>query len=162
MEYKWIVLTNTTLAILMASLDANIVIIALPKISSDLHASILETIWIVLSYGLVTTSGMGMFAAPNRTAVMNSVPAHRRGTASGMSTTLVTLGNILSLGLSFLIITQAVSVSDLETIFTGGNSNFTNAINFVNSIHVIFFLSAAVLLASIIPSIIERPLRPRS
>ena len=56
MEYKWIVLTNTTLAILMASLDANIVIIALPKISSDLHASVLETIWIVLSYGLVTTT----------------------------------------------------------------------------------------------------------
>ncbi|NHI03192.1 hypothetical protein DYY67_0313 [Candidatus Nitrosotalea sp. TS] len=55
-----------------------------------------------------------------------------------------------------------MSVSDLETIFTGGNSNFTNSINFVNSIHVIFFLSAAVLLASIIPSIIERPLRPQS
>lgn len=106
-------------------------------------------------------SGMGMFAAPNRTAVMNSVPAHRRGTASGMSTTLVTLGNILSLGLSFLIITQAVSVSDLETIFTGRNSYFANAVNFVNSIHMIFFLSAAVLLASIIPSIIERPLKPR-
>ncbi|MGI0087679.1 MAG: MFS transporter [Nitrosotalea sp.] len=107
-------------------------------------------------------SGMGMFAAPNRTAVMNSVPTHRRGTASGMSTTLVTLGNILSLGLSFLIITQTVPIADLEVIFTGRNASFTNTINFVNSIHVIFFLSAAVLLVSIIPSIIERTAKPQN
>jgi EmrB/QacA subfamily drug resistance transporter len=104
-------------------------------------------------------TGMGMFAAPNRTAVMNSVPAHRRGAASGMTTTLVTLGNILSLGLSFLIITQTVPIYDLEAIFTGRNADFTNAVNFVNSVHVIFFLSAAVLFASIIPSIIERPIK---
>ena len=107
-------------------------------------------------------TGMGMFAAPNRTSVMNSVPAHRRGTASGMTTTLVTLGNILSLGLSFLIITQTVPVSDLEAIFTGGNANFANAVNFVNSIHTIFFLSAAVLFASIVPSVIERPSKIQS
>ncbi|MDE2591224.1 MAG: MFS transporter, partial [Patescibacteria group bacterium] len=40
----------------MASLDTNIVIIALPRIVSDLHASMIQTIWIVLSYGLVTAS----------------------------------------------------------------------------------------------------------
>lgn len=40
----------------MASLDTNIVIIALPKIVSELHTSMIETIWIVLSYGLVTSS----------------------------------------------------------------------------------------------------------
>ena len=55
MQYKWIALTNTTLTILMASLDTNIVIIALPKISADLHTSIFETMWIVLCFGLVTT-----------------------------------------------------------------------------------------------------------
>ena len=40
----------------MASLDANIVIIALPTIVSDIHVSLLTLVWIVLGYSLVTAS----------------------------------------------------------------------------------------------------------
>ena len=40
----------------MASLDTNIVIIALPTIVSDIHVSLLTLIWIVLGYSLVTAS----------------------------------------------------------------------------------------------------------
>lgn len=107
-------------------------------------------------------AGMGMFAAPNRTAVMNAVPTHRRGIASGMSTTLVTLGNILALGLSFLIIAHAVPASDLETIFTSRNVEFTSTTSFVDSIHLIFLLSAAMLFASMVPAIIERAHKRRN
>ena len=39
MQYKWIVLSNTTLGTLMASLDTNIVLIALPTISRELRAT---------------------------------------------------------------------------------------------------------------------------
>ena len=107
-------------------------------------------------------SGMGIFAAPNRTAVMNSVPAQRRGTASGMSTTLITLGNITSLGLSFLIITKSVPISDLEAIFAGQSTSFSNGIGFVASLQSIFFLSALILFASILPSMIERSIKSQS
>ena len=107
-------------------------------------------------------AGMGMFAAPNRTAVMNSVPAERRGIASGMTTTLVTLGNITSLGISFLIITKFVPLSELESVFISKSVSFSNGPSFVNSIHIIFFLSAALLLASIIPLIIERPTKSQN
>src|SRR5579885_649554 len=55
MQYKWVALSNTTIGILMASLDANILLIGLPTVVSDLHSSLIETMWIVLSYGLVTT-----------------------------------------------------------------------------------------------------------
>ncbi|MDE1829594.1 MAG: MFS transporter [Thaumarchaeota archaeon] len=101
-------------------------------------------------------AGMGMFAAPNRTTVMNSVPAQRRGIASGMTTTLVTLGNTASLGISFLIITKYVPITDLETVFVGKSVEFSNGVSFVNAIHMIFLISATLLLASMIPSIIER------
>ena len=37
MNYKWITLSNTTLGTLMASLDRNIILIALPTIALDLH-----------------------------------------------------------------------------------------------------------------------------
>jgi EmrB/QacA subfamily drug resistance transporter len=40
----------------MASLDTNIVIIALPTIVSDIHVSLLTLVWIVLGYWLVTAS----------------------------------------------------------------------------------------------------------
>lgn len=106
-------------------------------------------------------SGMGMFAAPNRTAVMNSVPSQRRGIASGMTTTLVTLGNITSMGLSFLIITRSVPVSELEAIFVGKSTSFSSGVSFVDSIHVIFIMSAALLVSSMVPAIIERWYKPR-
>ena len=45
--------------------------------------------------------GSGMFAAPNTTAVMNSVPANERGAASGMRATFMNSGMVLSIGIFF-------------------------------------------------------------
>src|SRR5215469_1404257 len=56
MNYKWITLSNTTIGTLMASLDRNIIIIALPTIAADLHTSFFTLTWIVLVYWLVTAS----------------------------------------------------------------------------------------------------------
>lgn len=56
MNYKWITLSNTTIGTLMASLDRNIVLIALPTIALDLHTSFFTLVWIVLVYWLVTAS----------------------------------------------------------------------------------------------------------
>ena len=55
-DYKWTVLSNTTIGTLMASLDTNIIIIALPTIVSDIHVTLLTLVWIVLGYWLVTAS----------------------------------------------------------------------------------------------------------
>ncbi|MGA8081450.1 MAG: MFS transporter, partial [Candidatus Nitrosopolaris sp.] len=49
-------MSNTSIGTLMASLDRNIIIIALPTIASDLHTSFFALIWIVLVYWLVTAS----------------------------------------------------------------------------------------------------------
>jgi MFS family permease len=48
--------------------------------------------------------GMGMFAAPNAAAVMNSVPAENRGVASGMLATLQNVGQQVSLAIFFTIV----------------------------------------------------------
>jgi len=53
--------------------------------------------------------GMGMFAAPNTAAVMNSVPAENRGAASGMLATLQNTGQQLSMALFFTIIVLGLS-----------------------------------------------------
>ncbi len=53
--------------------------------------------------------GMGMFAAPNRAAVMNAVPAEQRGAASGMATTLQNAGMQLSMAMFFTIVILGIS-----------------------------------------------------
>ncbi len=52
----------------------------------------------------VQGAGMGMFAAPNAAAVMNSVPPENRGVASGMLATLQNAGQQVSLAIFFTIV----------------------------------------------------------
>ena len=44
---------------------------------------------------------MGLFASPNRAAVMNALPANRRGVGGGMSTTFQNASMVLSIGIFF-------------------------------------------------------------
>lgn len=53
---------------------------------------------------LLAGIGMGMFAAPNTTAIMNSVPPEHRGASSGMRATLQNTGMALSMTLYFSIL----------------------------------------------------------
>ena len=55
-DYKWTVLSVTTVGSFMASLDSTIVVIALPTILQELHASIIHGIWIITGYVLMVTT----------------------------------------------------------------------------------------------------------
>ncbi len=54
---------------------------------------------------LITLNGIGggMFAAPNTSSIMGSVPANQRGEASGMRATFMNSGTALSIGVFFSI-----------------------------------------------------------
>jgi len=56
LSYKWVALGNTTLGTLIASLDLNIIFIALPTIASELGTSLFTMVWIIIGYSLVTAS----------------------------------------------------------------------------------------------------------
>ena len=53
---------------------------------------------------LVTGLSMGLFASPNRAAVMNSLPPDQRGAGSGMSATTMNSAMVLSIGIFFTLI----------------------------------------------------------
>jgi MFS family permease len=53
---------------------------------------------------LVNGIGTGMFAAPNMTGIMNSVPPEHRGAASGMRATFQNSGMVLSIGVFFSLL----------------------------------------------------------
>ena len=54
-QYKWIVLSVTTIGALMAAIDSTIVILGLPDMMVKLHADLIEMIWVIMVYILVST-----------------------------------------------------------------------------------------------------------
>ncbi|MEM0158483.1 MAG: MFS transporter, partial [Thermoplasmataceae archaeon] len=102
-------------------------------------------------------AGMGIFASPNRSSIMNSVPPGRRGIASGISTTLVNTGNTLSIGLAFSLMSLATPREVLDEIFSG-ESTLTSGFavdSFLNSVHIVFYISTALLAVSIVIYVLE-------
>ncbi|MCX6648621.1 MAG: MFS transporter [Candidatus Bathyarchaeota archaeon] len=55
MEYKWTVLTVTTVGVLMSGLDTRIVIIGLPQVAAALGADAEQAIWFTQAYVLCST-----------------------------------------------------------------------------------------------------------
>ena len=104
-------------------------------------------------------AGMGIFASPNRATIMSSVPSYRRGVAAGISTMLVMTGSAFSIGLVFAIFTQYLPLHESQTLFSGSfvTSNINALIvgKFMDALHFIFYISAILMIGSIIPSIIK-------
>jgi len=55
LEYKWVVLTVTTVGIFMATLDSSIVVVGLPNVVSDLKTNLVVGVWIITIYRLMVT-----------------------------------------------------------------------------------------------------------
>ncbi|HCU93624.1 MAG TPA: MFS transporter [Actinobacteria bacterium] len=68
---------------------------------------------------LLNGAGMGLFASPNRAAIMNSLPAERRGVGSGMSATFQNSAMVLSIGIFFTLIIFGLA-SSLPSTLTHG------------------------------------------
>ncbi|HVT66568.1 MAG TPA: MFS transporter [Trebonia sp.] len=63
--------------------------------------------------------GSGMFASPNSSSIMGSVPARDRGAASGMRSTFQNSGTAVSIGVVFTLMIAGLSRS-LPTTLAGG------------------------------------------
>jgi len=62
---------------------------------------------------------MGAFAAPNRAAIMNSLPARDRGAGGGMNSTFQNSAQVLSIGIFFTLMIHGLS-GTLSTTLTQG------------------------------------------
>jgi len=66
--------------------------------------------WVFAVYLLVMGLGMGLFASPNTSSIMSSVPAEHRGVASGMRATFQNAGMVMSMAIFFTIVISGLSV----------------------------------------------------
>jgi MFS family permease len=62
---------------------------------------------------------MGMFASPNRAAVMNSLPASDRGAGGGMNQTFQNSAQVLSIGVFFTLMILGLSAKLPTTLLAG-------------------------------------------
>src|SRR3989454_1791868 len=91
LEYKWVVLTVTTVGIFMATLDSSIVVVGLPQVVADLKTNLVVGVWIITIYRLMITVllvGIGRWA-----------DMHGRVRLYNMGFAVFTIGSLLS-GLS--------------------------------------------------------------
>ncbi len=112
---------------------------------------------------ILVGAGMGMFASPNRAAMMTSVPPTQRGVASGIGTTLINTGSTISLGLTLIIMSSVLSRTSIQEIFLGSvspSTPFLAAAGFLDSIHLIFLISATLCLVALVPSLYRHPAPP--
>ncbi|HYY90695.1 MAG TPA: MFS transporter [Candidatus Dormibacteraeota bacterium] len=54
-EYKWVVLTVTTVGIYMATLDSSIIVVGLPQVVDALHTNLVVGVWFITIYRLMIT-----------------------------------------------------------------------------------------------------------
>lgn len=103
--------------------------------------------------------GGGMFVAPNIASIMNASPVSRRGIASGISSTLVNAGFLLSLGVAFVVMATTMPISTLQAIFAGlpVAANEVNVGLFMDAMHRMFQIMAVVSLIAAIPSSMQGP-----
>ncbi len=83
---------------------------------------LLPTNFHYLAFGLLiflAGAGMGLFSAPNAAAIMNSVPRHQRGAASGMLATFQNSGFVLSIGVFFSLMIAGLASTLPATLSRG-------------------------------------------
>jgi EmrB/QacA subfamily drug resistance transporter len=61
MDYKWVALSVTCVGSFMATLDSSIVVIGLPTVLQNLHANLVEGVWIITGYKLMLTILLVLF-----------------------------------------------------------------------------------------------------
>jgi MFS family permease len=77
------------------------------------------TYWQFALILLLNGLGMGLFAAPNRAGIMNSLPRESRGVGAGMSATFQNSAMVLSIGIFFTLIILGLA-SSLPTALSHG------------------------------------------
>ena len=75
--------------------------------------------WAFAAILLFCGASMGMFASPNRAAVMNSLPAADRGAGGGMNQTFQNSAQVISIGIFFTLMIIGLS-SALPSTLSGG------------------------------------------
>jgi len=112
---------------------------------------------IVALYLVVGGAGMGLFASPNMSSIMGSVPVRRRAVASALRATFFNVGYTLSLNLVILLMTFTIPLSQITQILTSltPSTLLVDRAAFATAIDHVYEVMAVVNLVAVVPNILR-------
>ncbi|MEM3833005.1 MAG: MFS transporter [Thermoprotei archaeon] len=119
MDYKWTVLTVTTVGVLMAGIDSRILIVGLPSIAENLKSDPEQAIWLTQAYLLTSTAFLLIIGRISD--ITGRVKVYNIGFI------IFTVGSLLT----------GLARSPLQAILTRGLQGIGGSMMFANSIAII-------------------------
>jgi EmrB/QacA subfamily drug resistance transporter len=119
MQYKWTVLTVTTVGVLMSGIDSRIVIVGLPQVAAALGADAEQAIWFTQAYVLAST--MILLLIGRLTDIVGRVKIYNIGFA------IFTVGSALT----------SIAMSPIQVIIFRAVQGLGSAFLFTNSVALI-------------------------
>jgi len=113
---------------------------------------------VVVAYMVLFGAGMGIFASPNMSSIMGSVPAGRRGIASGFRATFFNVGFVLSLNIAILAMAFTVPYAFVSHVIASGDPVALTAadrILFQTGLRTAFLWMAVLNSLAIVPSFLR-------
>jgi EmrB/QacA subfamily drug resistance transporter len=99
--------------------------------------------------------GIGIFHAPNNSAIMGSVPDGRRGTASGVLATMRNIGMVLGVAISGAVFDGRMNYLKRYLAETGLSGTQLEIEAFTGALHTAFMAAAALAGAAVITSLMR-------
>ncbi len=103
-------------------------------------------LWYIVSALLVLGFGFGLFSSPNTNAIMSAVEKRYYGVASGMVSTMRTLGQLLSMGIAMMIFAIIIGRVEITPAYYP---------RFVDSLHYAFVLFTILCVIGIFASLVR-------
>ena len=103
-------------------------------------------------------AGLGIFASPNMSSIMGSVPPERRGIASGFRATFFNVGFTISLNLAILVTTFTVPYALVTQMIASPNPvaiSPADRVLFAQGLRTTYLAMAALNTAAIVPSMLR-------
>jgi EmrB/QacA subfamily drug resistance transporter len=103
-------------------------------------------LWFIIIALLVLGFGFGLFSSPNTNAIMSAVEKRYYGVASGMVSTMRTLGQLLSMGIAMMIFAIIIGRVEITPVYYP---------RFVDSLHYAFILFTILCVIGIFASLVR-------
>src|SRR5438132_551619 len=111
--------------------------------------------WVLAVYMILMGGGSGLFSSPNVNALMSTVAARQRGSASGINVLVGNTGQMLSIALAFPLVLSRIPQDVMFRVFLygGGMGDMPEALlAFEQEVHEAFLVSFGITLVAALAS----------
>lgn len=112
----------------------------------------------LIVYMMIFGTGLGIFASPNMSSIMGSVPSVRRGIASAFRATFFNVGFVISLNLAILIMTFTIPYGLVSQIISSPDPlgiGLSVKAEFASALRNTFFWMGVLNTLAIVPSMLR-------